>query len=212
MTLKKSCHPKPAWAHPGWFFCCPLCKVRRHALAREKVNQEQESAIAAAIAAIQAELPRYGELDEEARALSALTRTLELQRGQLQRKSNELDEVKAGLELDVIDHYNGSIRSVKTLSGGKSFKASLSLALGLSDEIQVSAGGIRLDTMFVDEGFASLDEEPLQQAMTALSNLAESNRLVGIISHVAELRERIDKQIVVTKGKCGGSGAAILTP
>ena len=130
MTLKKSCHPKPAWAHLGWFFCCPLCKVRRHALAREKVNQEQESAIAAAIAAIQAELPRYGELDEKARALSALTRTLELQRGQLQRKSNELDEVKAGLELDVIDHYNGSIRSVKTLSGGESFKASLSLALG----------------------------------------------------------------------------------
>ena len=66
--------------------------------------------------------------------------------------------------------------------------------------------------MFVDEGFGSLDEEALQQAMTALSNLAESNRLVGIISHVAELRERIDKQIVVTKGKCGGSGVAILTP
>ena len=96
-------------------------------------------------------------------------------------------------------------RSVKTLSGGESFKASLSLALGLSDEIQSSAGGIKLDTMFVDEGFGSLDDESLDQAMRALQNLTEGNRLVGIISHVNELKERIDKQIVVTKEKSGGS-------
>ena len=209
MTLKKSCHPKPAWAHPGWFFCCPLCKVRRHALAREKVNQEQESAIAAAIAAIQAELPRYGELDEEARALSALTRTLELQRGQLQRKSNELDEVKAGLELDVIDHYNGSERSANTLSGGEAFLASLALALGLSDEVQASAGGIRLDTLFVDEGFGSLSENSLDLAMQALAGLSDGNRLVGIISHVAELKERIDRQIIVRKDRSSGSRVEI---
>lgn len=112
---------------------------------------------------------------------------------------------KSGLELDVLDHYNGTLRSVKTLSGGESFKASLSLALGLSDEIQSSAGGIHLDTMFVDEGFGSLDEESLQQALKALSTLTESNRLVGIISHVSELKERIDKQIVVKKEKSGGS-------
>ena len=115
-----------------------------------------------------------------------------------------------GLELDVIDHYNGTERNVKTLSGGESFKASLSLALGLSDEIQSSAGGIQLDTMFVDEGFGSLDEESLQQAMKALSGLTESNRLVGIISHVAELKEKIDKQIVVTKEKSGGSKTDII--
>ena len=112
---------------------------------------------------------------------------------------------QSGLELDVIDHYNGTRRSVKTLSGGESFKASLSLALGLSDEIQSSAGGIKLDTMFVDEGFGSLDGESLQQAMSALTSLADGNRLVGIISHVAELKEKIDNQIVVTKEKSGGS-------
>ena len=110
----------------------------------------------------------------------------------------------------MIDHYNGSQRSVKSLSGGESFKASLSLALGLSDEIQSAAGGIRLDTMFVDEGFSSLDEESLQQAIRALSGLTEGNRLVGIISHVAELKEKIDKQIVVTKDKSGGSRVEIL--
>ena len=121
---------------------------------------------------------------------------------------DELDKLR--LELDVIDHYNGSERSVKTLSGGESFKASLALALGLSDEIQSSAGGIRLDTMFVDEGFGSLDEESLEQAVNALVGLTQGNRLVGIISHVSELKNRIDRQIVVTKEKSGGSKAEIL--
>ena len=116
---------------------------------------------------------------------------------------------QSGLELDVIDHYNGTERSVRTLSGGEAFKASLSLALGLSDEIQASAGGIRLDTMFVDEGFGSLDEESLAQAMQALRSLSEGDRLVGIISHVAELKEKIDRQIVVTKAPTGGSRAEI---
>ncbi len=106
---------------------------------------------------------------------------------------------KAGLELRVVDHYNGSRRSVKTLSGGEAFQASLSLALGLSDEIQARSGGIRLDSMFVDEGFGSLDEEALRQAMKALTQLTEGNRMVGIISHVAELRDQIDKKIIVTK-------------
>jgi exonuclease SbcC len=126
------------------------------------------------------------------------------------RRESENNRSQSGLELNVIDHYNGTERSVKTLSGGESFKASLSLALGLSDEIQSSAGGIRLDTMFVDEGFGSLDEESLQQAMKALSDLAEGNRLVGIISHVAELKEKIDKQIIVTKNIAGGSAARII--
>lgn len=116
---------------------------------------------------------------------------------------------KSGLELNVIDHYNGTERSVKSLSGGESFIASLSLALGLSEEIQANAGGIKMDAMFVDEGFGSLDEDTLRQAMQALSSLSENNRLVGIISHVGELRSEIDKQIVVSKEKSGGSRAEI---
>ena len=117
---------------------------------------------------------------------------------------------KAGLELNVIDHYNGTERSVKTLSGGESFQASLSLALGLSDEIQSCAGGIRLDAMFVDEGFGSLDEEALNQAVKALAGLTEGNRMVGIISHVAELKERIERKIVVTKLRSrDGVGSAV---
>ncbi|MCR5404397.1 MAG: SMC family ATPase [Butyrivibrio sp.] len=124
----------------------------------------------------------------------------------------EADNVKSqsGLDLGVIDHYNGSQRSVRTLSGGESFMASLSLALGLSDEVQSSAGGIRIDTMFVDEGFGSLDPEALDMAYRALAGLIEGNRLVGIISHVADLKERIDRQIVVTKEKSGGSRIRIV--
>jgi len=125
------------------------------------------------------------------------------------RKTADTMRGQTGLELDVIDHYNGTERSVKTLSGGESFKASLALALGLSDEVQMSTG-IQLDTLFVDEGFGSLDPESLNQAYNTLAGLTEGNRLVGIISHVAELKERIDKQIVVTKEKAGGSKATIV--
>lgn len=117
---------------------------------------------------------------------------------------------QSGLDLDVIDHYNGTERSVKSLSGGESFKASLALALGLSDEIQSSAGGIQLDTMFIDEGFGSLDEDSLAQAMNALASLASSNKLIGIISHLGELKQKIDKQIIVKKDKTGGSRAEII--
>lgn len=113
------------------------------------------------------------------------------------------------LELDVIDHYNGTVRSVKSLSGGEAFLASLSLALGMSEEIQESAGGVQLDTMFVDEGFGSLDEETLRQAMQALYGLSGESRLIGIISHVAELRREIDRQILVTKAPIGGSAATV---
>lgn len=116
-----------------------------------------------------------------------------------------------GLDLDVIDHYNGSERSVKSLSGGETFLASLSLALGLSEEIQSSAGGVQMDTLFVDEGFGSLDEETLRQAMRALRELSEGDRLIGIISHVSELRREIDRQIVVKRSKDGASRAEIIT-
>ncbi len=127
----------------------------------------------------------------------------------IRRKENS-GRSKSGLELDVIDHYNGSYRNVKSLSGGESFKASLSLALGLSDEIQSAAGGIKPDTMFVDEGFGSLDEDSLNKAIEALAALGNGNKLVGIISHVSELKQRIDKKINVIKDKSGGSRAEIV--
>ena len=128
----------------------------------------------------------------------------------VRRTEAENNRSQSGLELDVIDHWGGGQRSVKTLSGGESFLASLALALGLSDVIQSCSGGVRLDTMFVDEGFGSLDEDALNQAMKALVSLTEGNRLVGIISHVGELKSRIDRQIVVTKAPSGGSSAKIV--
>ena len=139
-------------------------------------------------------------------------RLMVMSNGQFEFKrslESENRQKQSGLDLNIIDHYNGSERSVKTLSGGESFKASLSLALGLSDEIQSNAGGIRLDTMFVDEGFGSLDEESLQQAIKALNGVTEGNRLVGIISHVSELKDQIDKQIIVKKNRFGESTAKV---
>lgn len=117
---------------------------------------------------------------------------------------------KSGLGLDVVDHYSDSIRSVRSLSGGEQFLASLCLALGLSEEIQHSAGGIRLETLFVDEGFGSLDEECLSKAIDALSTLA-SSRMVGIISHVESLMSQIDNQILVRKDPIRGSRVKIET-
>ena len=137
----------------------------------------------------------------------ANTRLMQMTAGQyeLERIGAENQRSQSGLDLGVIDHYNGTRRSVKTLSGGESFKASLALALGLSDEVQSSAGGIRLDTLFLDEGFGSLDENALRSSIDVLLELADGKRLIGIISHVQELEERIDKQIVVTKTPNGST-------
>ena len=144
--------------------------------------------------------------------MRANTRFMRLTDGQYElKRSDSKDNYKnqTGLELDIIDHYNGTIRSVKSLSGGEAFEASLSMALGMSDEIQSRSGGIQIDTMFIDEGFGSLDDESLLQAVKVLNSLSSSDRLIGIISHVSVLKDRIDKQIVVSKGKTGGSSAVI---
>lgn len=123
---------------------------------------------------------------------------------------SRLEEISDGrskdnLELRVLDYYTGKYRSVKTLSGGEAFKASLALALGMSDVIQSYSGGIRADTLFIDEGFGSLDSESLEQACQTLMSLVEKDRLIGIISHVPELSEKIEKQIVVSKTNIGSS-------
>ncbi len=139
-------------------------------------------------------------------------RFLTMSNGQyeLKRQNSEgKGNAKSGLDLNVIDHYNGSERSVKSLSGGESFKAALSLALGLSDEIQMSSGGVHLDSLFIDEGFGSLDDNSIQQALKVLMNMADTNRLIGIISHVAELKNRIGKQIVVAKTPLNGSSVTL---
>ena len=125
------------------------------------------------------------------------------------RRNADNMQIKSGLELDIVDHINATERSVNTLSGGEAFLASLALALGLSDEVQMSTG-IHLDTLFVDEGFGSLDSEALSKAYQTLAGLTEGNRLVGIISHVAELKERIDRQIIVAKDPDGSSHAELV--
>ena len=138
----------------------------------------------------------------------ANTRFMIMTDGQYEmRRRTEADNLRSrtGLEIDVIDHYTSSVRSIKSLSGGESFKAALSLALGFSEQVQSSCGGIKIDTMFIDEGYGSLDSQSLEQAVRALLKVTDSNKLVGIISHVSELKERIDKQISVTKRKAGGS-------
>ena len=143
----------------------------------------------------------------------ANTRLLSMTDGQyefIRRKESSDGRKQSGLELDVTDHYNDTRRNANSLSGGEGFMASLSLALGLSDEIQTSAGGIRLDTLFVDEGFGSLDENALGDVMRTLMSLTEGDRLVGVISHVGELKAKIDRQIIVTKDRTGGSRAYIM--
>ena len=143
----------------------------------------------------------------------ANVRLFQMTQGQYELKRKEQAANKrsqSGLEIDVIDHYNGSVRSAKSLSGGESFMASLCLALGLSDEIQMQAGGIRLDTMFIDEGFGSLDEHSLYQAIRVLKGLYDGRRSVGIISHVGELKQSIDRQIIVTKNHNGESRVKVV--
>ena len=112
---------------------------------------------------------------------------------------------KLGLEFEVIDNYTGKRRDIKSLSGGESFKAALSLSLGMSDVIQEFAGGIVVDAMFIDEGFGSLDDNSLEQALNAIMMLGQGEKIIGIISHVNELKNRIDKRIVVKKSNSGSN-------
>jgi exonuclease SbcC len=138
--------------------------------------------------------------------LQATTRLLQMSSGrfQLRRKGERSKGNRAsGLDLEVFDDYTGLARSVATLSGGESFMAALSLALGLSDVVQSYAGGIRLDTLFIDEGFGSLDSEALELAIRTLTDLQAAGRMVGVISHVSELKEQMPLRIDITKRNDG---------
>ena len=144
--------------------------------------------------------------DEILKAANIRFRKMSAGRYEMRRAKEVSDgRVKDNLEIEVMDYYTGKPRSVRTLSGGESFKASLSLALGLSDVIQSMSGGIKVDTLFIDEGFGALDSESLDQACNTLNSLVENNRLIGIISHVPELRERISGQLVIEKSGSGSS-------
>ena len=146
-------------------------------------------------------------LDQASHRLRLMSRG----RFDLQRSLQQADQRRAGgLDIVVYDSYTGTVRPVSTLSGGESFLASLALALGLADVVQAHAGGIRLDTIFVDEGFGSLDPESLDLAFGTLLDLQGGGRLVGIISHVPELKQRIDARLEVRPGKRGSSAAFVL--
>ena len=128
----------------------------------------------------------------------------------LVRTSQKSGQTEQTLSLDIQDFYAGQSRPVQTLSGGEAFMASLSLALGMADAIRSLHGGIEMETIFIDEGFGSLDQELLKKVLSVLEKTAGNHRLVGIISHVKELKDRIEKKIVVTKSLQKGSTVEIL--
>ena len=150
-------------------------------------------------------------LDDVLAAASTRLRMMSNGRFDLQRLAGVDDRRRAGgLELVVYDAYTGTTRPVNNLSGGEVFLASLSLALGLADVVQSYAGGIKLDTIFIDEGFGSLDPESLDLALRALVDLQKEGRLVGIISHVPELKERVDVRLEVVPSKRGSEARFVL--
>jgi exonuclease SbcC len=118
---------------------------------------------------------------------------------------------RSGLGLEVLDLWTGQARDTSSLSGGESFMASLALALGLADAVREEAGGFDLQTLFVDEGFGTLDDESLEQVLAVLDDLREGGRAVGVVSHVPELHSRIPSQVVVTKTE-RGSTVAVASP
>jgi exonuclease SbcC len=131
-------------------------------------------------------------------------------RFELQRALRAADgRQSGGLDIVVLDSHTGTTRPVSSLSGGEGFMASLSLALGLADVVQNHAGGVRLESLFIDEGFGSLDAEALDQALQVLTDLRQSGRSIGIISHVTELKERISARIEVVP-QARGSVARIV--
>ena len=144
--------------------------------------------------------------DEILKAANLRLRVMTGGRYELRRMESVGDgRSKDNLEMEVLDYYTGRYRSVKTLSGGETFKVSLSLALGMSDVVQAFSGGIQVDILFIDEGFGSLDGESLEQACRTLNSLVEKNRLIGIISHVPELMEKIENQIRIHKTTTGST-------
>lgn len=138
---------------------------------------------------------------------------LKMTNGQFEMERSSVAKKKSsqyGLDIDILDHATGKKRSVSTLSGGEVFKASLSLALGMSEEIQCRAGSVKMETLYIDEGFGTLDEASLSASVEVLQNLARDGKLIGVISHRPELKERIEKKIIVTKKEGRGSCLSLI--
>lgn len=149
-------------------------------------------------------------LDEVLEAASLRLTRMSRSRFELRRVRGVHDQRSSGgLDLEVFDHYTGTFRPASTLSGGEGFLASLSLALGLADVVQSRAGGIQMETLFIDEGFGTLDPESLDFAMRTLIDLQQAGRLVGVISHVVELRERMDVRLEIRAGPRGSEIRAV---
>ena len=127
------------------------------------------------------------------------TRMTEGRYALLRRDDRETLGTPQALDIDILDHYTGMKRPVGSLSGGESFQAALSMALGLSDIVQAHAGGVEIDALFIDEGFGSLDSTSLQQALLALQELSGQRKFIGVISHVPDLKTQIERQIIVEK-------------
>jgi exonuclease SbcC len=142
-------------------------------------------------------------LDEVLEHAGERLRRMSKDRYRLLRREEVTDGRRGGLDLDVEDGYTGATRPVSTLSGGESFMAALALALGLSDVVQSRSGGIRLDTLFIDEGFGGLDPDALQLAINTLIDLQAAGRTVGVISHVPDMKQQIPQQLVVERGVVG---------
>ena len=150
--------------------------------------------------------------EEILKAANIRLRTMSSGRYELRRAETVGDgRKKDNLDMEVLDYYTGKYRSVKTLSGGESFKTSLALALGMSDVVQALSGGIKVETLFIDEGFGSLDSESLEQASVTLQSLVEKDRLIGIISHVPELAEKITNKIKIHKTNAGSRAEIVVS-
>lgn len=192
-----------------------LDELREAATSLAKIEAEYAAVLQLSnIANDRLDFETYAQMAYFERVLRAANQRLKLMsqnRYLLMRREEPGDRRRrTGLEIEVADSYTGKSRSANSLSGGESFMASLSLALGLSDVVQQSSGGVRLDAMFIDEGFGSLDAEVLELSVRTLSDMADGSRIIGIISHVAELRERIDRQVRVEKSPGGSSIRLVL--
>lgn len=149
-------------------------------------------------------------LDETIQSANRFFSVLSRGRYALQHKQGKSGAGYGGLDIEVLDGMSGTCRSVETLSGGEQFLASLSLAFGLSDVVQSYSGAVRLDSIFIDEGFGSLDTDTLDTAMRALESIRQSGRVVGIISHVSELQSRIPTMIRIWKTASGSAAAKVI--